>query len=64
MTATRAWCGMGSSICSIGLEAGTAAAAVAAVIGGCGTEASAPKPNAKIAPHPTVRRKVAEAEET
>src|SRR2546425_3748468 len=59
MTATRAWCGMGSSICSIGLEGGTTAAAAAAVIGGRGTDASAPKPNAKIAPAPTVRRKVA-----
>src|SRR2546427_1411704 len=58
MTATRAWCGIGSSICSIGVESGTTAAA-AAVIGGRGTDASAPKANAKIAPPPTVRRKLA-----
>src|SRR5229473_2684587 len=61
MTAARAWCGRGSSICSIGLESGTTAAAAVAVIGRCGTDATAPKPNANIAPPPTVRHKVTPA---
>src|ERR1700736_1708075 len=68
MTAARAWCGLRSSICSIGLDScsievdtgklDNGVAAAVAVIGRCGTGAIAPKPKAKIAPPPTVRRNV------
>src|SRR5712692_3357966 len=65
MAVARAWCGLRSSlcsmeldICSIGVDSGImVAVAAAAVIGRCGTDATAPKPNAKIAPPPTVRHK-------
>src|ERR1700737_4041967 len=58
MTAARAWCGVASSRWSIGSPNGTTAAGAAAGVGGCVMGATAPKPNAKIAPPPTDRHKV------